>query len=208
MLKASLALTYEKKYWQENVQFLVGVDEVGRGPLAGPVVASAVILPQDSFSLNRLTGLTDSKKLNERSRQHYFRLIQEVALDYSLGIVSAEVIDRINILQATFLAMRRALNGLEKVEHVLVDGNRNISYCSYSQEFIVKGDSKSLSIAAASVLAKVTRDTIMKKFDQLYPGYGFAKHKGYPSKFHREQVRELGLCLQHRKSFCRKILDA
>lgn len=184
---------------------IAGVDEVGRGPLAGPVVAAAVILAPDE---KRLTGLNDSKKLSARQREAQFKLIQDHALDYSLGVVSHQVIDRINILQATYLAMWRALKGLRTVDAALIDGNRRVPFFDKSQTPVVKGDQHSLSIAAASVLAKVFRDRLMDAFAQHFPGYGFERHSGYPTKAHREAVLSKGLCPIHRRSFCKKILAA
>lgn len=197
-------LSFEQDLNQQGYQLIAGVDEVGRGPLAGPVVAAAVILPPHVD----LPGLNDSKKLTERQRQQLSPLIQAQALDYSIGIVTADVIDRINILQATYLAMWRALRGLQQVNYVLIDGNKLIPHWDGPQQAIVKGDSKSLSIAAASVMAKVTRDHIMKALDTHHPGYGLAKHMGYPTAFHRSQVQLLGLSPQHRRSFCKKIMEA
>lgn len=196
-------LSYESALQVQGYRLIAGVDEVGRGPLAGPVVAAAVILPPEF----ELPGLNDSKQLSAHKRNQLFPLIQERALDYSLGIVSAPVIDRINILQATYLAMWRALSGLKAVDYALIDGNKLIPHWNASQQAVVKGDSKVLSIAAASVLAKVTRDKIMAGLDLYYPGYGLAKHMGYPTAEHRKQVLALGMSPQHRRSFCRKIFE-
>lgn len=197
-------LEQEQHLWQQGLQTVAGVDEVGRGPLAGPVVAAAVVLPPDC---SRLKGLTDSKKLKPAERQRLCGLIQEVALDYALGVVSAPVIDRINILQASFLAMRRALLGLQqRPEHVLVDGNKLIPHWEGAQSCLIKGDSRSLSIAAASVLAKVTRDSLMNALSVHYPGYGLERHMGYPTAMHRQQIGLLGLSPQHRRSFCKKFI--
>lgn len=197
-------LAYEEQFWQKGYALVAGVDEAGRGPLAGPVVAAAVILPSDCSSLS---GLTDSKKLTPSKRQFFLKQIQIHALDYSVGIVTADLIDRINILQATKLAMWRALSGLIQVDHALIDGNQQVAYWSQEQTCLIKGDALSLSIAAASVLAKETRDAIMVALAQKYPGYGFEKHKGYPTKMHREAVLKLGLSRQHRRSFCKKLLE-
>ena len=200
-------LTHEHRLRAQGFDRIVGVDEVGRGPLAGPVVAAAVVLPLDQPErLEKLEGLTDSKKLSPRRRQHYFGLIQSCAVDYGLGIVSAPVIDRINILQATFLAMDRAVRGLEQADYLLIDGNKTLPRYGGPQEAIVKGDAASLSIAAASVLAKVTRDQIMAALDTHYPDYGFAQHKGYPTAQHRTAVLSQGLSPQHRRSFCQRLL--
>lgn len=197
-------LQHEELLWRE-VGRVAGVDEAGRGPLAGPVVAAAVVLPIDRRKLARLDGLTDSKRLSLQKRRDYALRIQEVALDWSLGIVTAEVIDQINILQATFLAMRRALRGLDGCDHVLVDGNHRIRDLQLPQTALIGGDGCSLSIAAASVLAKQTRDALMRALDQHYPGYGFFQHKGYGTKQHQLAIAKLGLTPQHRRSFCRAI---
>ena len=199
--------SFETLKQQQGYRFIAGVDEVGRGPLAGPVVAAAVILPADIMNSGALNGLTDSKKLSERKREYFCKQIQIQALDYGLGVVSAPVIDRINILQATYLAMWRAVQGLKNVDCLLVDGNKPLPYWEAHQEALVKGDSRSLSIAAASVLAKVARDKMMQRFDQYYPHYGLAKHKGYPTALHRQQILEQGLSPQHRRSFCQRLLS-
>lgn len=196
-------LAQEQELWQQGYHAIAGVDEVGRGPLAGPVVAAAVILPPDCSAL---AGLTDSKKLSPAKRQFFARQIQGVAEDYALGVVSAPVIDRINILRATHLAMWRALRGLKQVDYVLVDGNQAISFWGGPQRCLVKGDNLSLSIAAASVLAKVLRDQLMMALAEHYPHYGFERHMGYPTRAHREAVMQQGLSPQHRQSFCRKLL--
>lgn len=198
---------FESQQQQQGYRFIAGVDEVGRGPLAGPVVAAAVLLPADIVSTGQLHGLTDSKKLSERKRNAFCAQIQTHALDYSLGVVSAPVIDRINILQATYLAMWRAVKGLQQVDYLLIDGNKPLPYWEGPQTALVKGDSRSLSIAAASVLAKVARDRMMERFESHYPGYGLAQHKGYPTAFHRAQVQAMGLSPQHRRSFCQRILE-
>lgn len=197
-------LVYEEQLWKKGYHCVAGVDEAGRGPLAGPVVAAAVILPQNCSAL---AGLNDSKKLTPRRRQFFFKQIQIYALDYSVGMVSADLIDRINILQATQLAMWRALKGLKRVDHALIDGNQLVKFWSQEQSCLIKGDSLSLSIAAASVLAKESRDAIMTALALKYPGYGFEQHKGYPTKAHREAVLKIGLSLQHRHSFCKKLLQ-
>lgn len=199
---------FEAQQQQQGYRFIAGVDEVGRGPLAGPVVAAAVILPPDCLARGLLTGLTDSKKLSERKRIDFCQRIQACAVDYSLGVVSAPVIDRINILQATYLAMWRAVKGLSQVDYLLIDGNKTLPYWEREQLALVKGDSRSLSIAAASVLAKVARDRMMERFDTHYPDYGLARHKGYPTAYHRAQVQVQGLSPQHRRSFCQRLLTA
>jgi len=198
-------LFYEAQLWSEGSRLIAGVDEVGRGCLAGPVVAAAVILPDVQILLDKLSEVNDSKKLSEKQRKKLFPLIQEIAVDYGVGIVSHNVIDQINILQASFLAMRRALANLKKVDYVLVDGNKKIPRVK-KQTSIIKGDAKSLSIASASILAKVVRDEIMVTLDNIYPEFSFAKHKGYPTKLHRERISEQGISIIHRKSFCQKFL--
>lgn len=198
-------LIYEKELWLSNLS-VAGVDEVGRGCLAGPVVAGAVILPNNQELLKNLKDVNDSKKLSEKKRKQLFYIIQEHAVSYGIGIVSANVIDEINILQASFLAMKRALACLNtEYNYVLVDGNKTIPRIETEQKAIVKGDSKSLSIASASILAKVIRDEIMTELDNTYNGYELAKHKGYPTKAHFSAIEKLGLSDLHRLSFCKNI---
>lgn len=176
---------------------LAGVDEAGRGPLAGPVVAAAVIL-HEGLCLPRLN---DSKQLSESARRTLFAWIQRHALSIGLGVVSAEEIDRINIRQASFQAMRLALANLSfPPQHVLVDGFR-IPHLAWPQTAIIRGDAQSASIAAASIVAKVTRDALMLWVDRCYPGYGFDRHKGYPTAFHRKRLKAMGPCPLHRRSF-------
>ncbi len=185
--------------------YLAGVDEVGRGPLAGPVVAAAVILDPE----RSIAGLKDSKKLSETRREELAETIRENALAWCIGRAEVEEIDRINILQASLLAMRRAVEGLPlRAEHVLVDGNR-CPELPCSAEAIVGGDNTIPVISAASILAKVVRDREMVELDRLYPGYGLAKHKGYPTKIHLQALQELGVTEIHRRSFgpVRRILD-
>lgn len=180
-----------------------GVDEAGRGPLAGPVCAAAVILPMDLS----IPGLNDSKKLTEKKREALFPVIQEQALAWSVGWATAEEIDEINILQATFLAMKRAVEGLsQQPGWALVDGNR-MPPLSIPGETVVKGDAQCASIAAASILAKVSRDRLLREWDQLYPQYGFAKHKGYGTKAHYETIQQFGLLPIHRRSFLKNLED-
>ena len=179
-------------------RLMAGVDEAGRGPLAGPVVAAAVIL-SDGCSLE---GLRDSKKLSEKKREQLFDRIQEQAVSYAIAIVDHEAIDRINILQATLFAMQQSVLKLSiKPEYVLIDGNQSPHLPGYCVETIIKGDDKVLAISAASVLAKVTRDRLMQDYDQQYPGYGFAQHKGYGTQSHRLAIEQLGPCAIHRRSF-------
>ncbi len=181
----------------ESKIMIAGVDEVGRGPLAGPVVAAAVILDP----LNPIEGLTDSKALTEKKREKFDVIIKEKALAWALGRAEVEEIDAINILQASLLAMQRAIEALAiKPEHVLVDGNR-LPVLPCSGEAIIKGDLTVPAISAASIIAKVARDEEMRKMDEVFPGYGLAKHKGYPTKAHISALAELGVTAQHRRSF-------
>lgn len=187
---------------------ILGVDEAGRGPLAGPVVAAAVKIHEyhDFFEM-----INDSKKLSEKKREELFDKILTYC-DVGVGIASVEEIDEVNILEATFIAMNRAIEDISKnsditFDTVLVDGNKLIKKYDGKQEFLVKGDAKSLSIAAASIIAKVTRDRIMLKFAEIYPEYHFEKHKGYGTKLHREILLEKGVLPIHRKTFLKKILS-
>ena len=183
---------------------IIGVDEAGRGPLAGPVVAAAVIIDEyfEEFSL-----INDSKKLSEKKRDLLFDIIIEKC-KVGVGIATVGEIEEMNILNANFLAMRRALEDLGEEGHVLVDGNQLIREFDGEQEFVIKGDAKSLSIAAASIIAKVTRDKIMEKIDEQYPLYEFSRHKGYGTKLHREKILEFGPSPVHRMSFLKKILKS
>ena len=183
-----------------DLNVICGVDEAGRGPLAGPVCAAAVILPKHL----QIPGLTDSKKLSDKKRRELFPIIQQQAIAYGIGLASEAEIDEINILQATFLAMRRALDQLSiRPEIALIDGNRETDF-GLPVKTVVKGDSLSANIAAASVLAKVTRDNIMVELAKQYPEYGFEIHKGYGTKAHYEALRTYGPCPIHRKSFLKK----
>ncbi|MCX6346233.1 MAG: ribonuclease HII [Armatimonadetes bacterium] len=189
--------TFEEQARADGYGVIAGMDEAGRGPLAGPVVAAAVILPMDFDP----TGVRDSKMMTAAAREKMFARITSEALAYGVGIIGPEVIDEINILRATHRAMRAALNDLGVVfDFILVDG-RAVPELPKPSRAIVKGDSKSVSIAAASIIAKVTRDRIMVEIDGLYPEYGFAGHKGYGSKLHLEAINRLGPCPCHRKSF-------
>ena len=183
-----------------GMHLICGVDEAGRGPLAGPVCAAAVILPEHL----QIPGLNDSKKLTDKKRRELFPVIQEQAVAYGIGLASEQEIDEINILQATFLAMRRALDQLTvRPEIALIDGNRETDF-GLPVKTVVKGDSLSANIAAASILAKVTRDNIMVELAQKYPEYGFEIHKGYGTKAHYEALRTYGPCPIHRKTFLKK----
>lgn len=185
--------------------WLAGVDEVGRGPLAGPVVAAAVILDPE----RPIAGLADSKKLSEKRREQLFELIQQNALAWAIGRAEVEEIDQINILQASLLAMQRAVAQIEPLpRHALIDGNK-CPQLPCTAEAIIKGDTKVPAISAASILAKVVRDREMMEMDRLYPGYGFSGHKGYPSAQHLAALRLLGVSPIHRRSFApvRKLLE-
>ncbi len=188
---------FEQQARRGGARHVAGVDEVGRGPLAGPVVAAAVLLPEDF----RPDGINDSKKLSARQRGQAFDRICRQAAGIGVGVIDAEVIDRINILQAALLAMATAIDQLDpQPDYLLVDGNQPVKR-SIPQMTLTRGDSRSVSIAAASIVAKVTRDRLMEDYHQLYPAYGFARHKGYPTRAHREAVRNLGCCPIHRRSF-------
>ena len=190
----------ENSLYSNGFQVICGVDEAGRGPLAGPVCAAAVILPMGL----EIPGLTDSKKLTDKKRRELFPIIKEQALAYGIGLASHEEIDEINILQATYLAMERALAQLNmKPDIALIDGNRAKDF-GLPVRTVVKGDSLSANIAAASVLAKVTRDDLMLELAQSYPQYGFEVHKGYGTKAHYEALREHGASNIHRKTFLKK----
>lgn len=198
--RRSRMLTYERHLWSAGVQDVAGIDEVGRGPLAGPVVAAAVIFPVDVF----LPGVTDSKLLSPDEREELFGSIMHHARAVGVGVVDHTVIDRINILRATYEAMWSAVQKLSvPPRHLLIDGNRFAPDVAGGIPFttIVDGDVLCFSIAAASIIAKVTRDRIMAHYDTLYPGYGFARHKGYATPEHREAICTLGYCDIHRRSF-------
>ncbi len=189
---------YEENLWNEGITYIGGVDEVGRGPLIGPVVTACCVLPKDFVC----EGLTDSKKLSEKKRNIYYEYIKEHAVCYGIGMCTPEEIDEYNIYAATQIAMKRAIKEVQKkipLEHVLIDAMPlELEIPSTS---IIKGDAKSISIAAASVLAKVTRDQMMYELDQKYPEYGFGKHKGYPTKAHLEAIQKYGLIEGYRKSY-------
>ena len=197
--KELLRLEEMKAYEKENAQYelICGIDEAGRGPLAGPVAAGAVILPKDC----QILYLNDSKKLSEKRREELFLEIKEKALAWSVGIATPQRIDEINILQATYEAMREAIKGLGVQPGLLLNDAVTIPGIEIPQIPIVKGDAKSVSIAAASILAKVTRDHMMMEYDEIYPCYGFGKHKGYGTKAHIEALKTLGPCPIHRGSF-------
>jgi ribonuclease HII len=190
-------LSYEQELYKKGIKLIAGTDEVGRGPLVGPVVAAAVILPENYF----LEGIDDSKKLTEKKREKYFDIINKDAIAVGIGIVDAKTIDEINILEASRLAMKKAIESLKiKPEHILSDAmkldNQDIPYTD-----IIHGDALSESIAAASIIAKVTRDRMMYDLDKEHPEYGFAKHKGYPTKLHLENLEKYGVLDNYRFSY-------
>ncbi|MGI6269558.1 MAG: ribonuclease HII [Candidatus Howiella sp.] len=194
---------YEEKWRAAGCKAVCGVDEAGRGPLAGPVCAAAVILPPGCV----IEGLDDSKKLSEKRREALFSVIEQAAVACAVAFASVEEIEQYNILGATFLAMRRAVGGLAvPADFALIDGNAAPDGLSLPCETIVKGDAKSMSVAAASILAKVSRDRLMDEYDRQYPGYGFAKHKGYGTKLHNEAILAHGPTPIHRRKFLRKLL--
>jgi ribonuclease HII len=199
---ARLEMMKEYEYTYEACAAICGIDEAGRGPLCGPVVAGAVILPKDC----QILYLNDSKKLSEKRREELFLEIQEKAVAWSVGIVGPEVIDEINILQATYQAMRKAIAGLCVQPDLLLNDAVTIPGVDIMQIPIVKGDAKSVSIAAASVMAKVTRDHMMYEYDKLYPEYGFAKHKGYGTAAHIAALKEYGPCPIHRRTFIKNFV--
>ena len=192
--------TYEKEY--EEYTYICGIDEAGRGPFAGPVVAAAVILPKDCDILY----LNDSKKLSEKKRELLYDEIYEKAVAIGIGMSSEEVIDEINILQATYKAMQQAISKLSIKPDLLLNDAVTIPDVEIEQIPIIKGDAKSASIAAASIVAKVTRDRMMKEYDIIYPGYDFAKNKGYGTKAHIEGIKKQGICDIHRRTFVKKYI--
>ena len=195
--------SYEKAAEISGFNIICGVDEAGRGPLAGPVCAAAVILPEDL----EIEGLNDSKKLSEKKREQLFDIITEKALSYCVAYGTLEEIEEKNILNATFLAMNRAIDGLKlKPDFALIDGNKIPTGIKVPAAAVVKGDAKSMSIAAASILAKVSRDRLLMEYDKKYPQYQFAKHKGYGTKLHTDLIKEFGPCEIHRLSFLKNIL--
>ena len=193
---------YEQNAINAGYKIVCGIDEAGRGPLAGPVYAAAVILPL----WLEIDGLNDSKKISEKKREQLFDVICEKAIDYSIGIATEKEIDEINILNATFLAMHRAVEGLKtKPDYALIDGNQYPKIPFVAEETVVKGDAKSMSIAAASILAKVSRDRFMLEKAKEYPHYQFEKHKGYGTKLHYEMIKEFGPSPIHRMTFLKKL---
>ena len=194
---------FETEICGEEAACIAGVDEAGRGPLAGPVVAAAVVLPRD-FDV---PGIDDSKKLTEKKREALYDVIVETALSWCVASASVEEIDEVNILNATYLAMERAVAGLDVTpQYILVDGNRLPPHLPAPAQAVVKGDAHSANIAAASILAKVSRDRLLIQMDEQYPQYQFAKHKGYGTKLHRELILQYGPSPVHRKTFLTKLL--
>ena len=196
-------LKIEDSLYSEGYEYICGIDEAGRGPLCGPVVAAAVILPKDKY----IEGVNDSKKLSPKKREKLYDDIKKEAISVGIGIVDVDIIEEINILNATKLAMIKAIKDLKiKQDYLLIDGNQLIDI-DIEKQTVVSGDAKSESIAAASIIAKVTRDRMLINFDKLYPEYGFAKHKGYGTKIHIEAIKKYGLTPIHRKSFCKKFVE-
>lgn len=194
---------YEDAAREKGYKYICGVDEAGRGPLAGPVCAAAVILPDGIL----IEGLNDSKKLSEKKREELYDVIKENAIAYSVAFGTLEEIEECNILNATYMAMSRAVDGLAvNADFALIDGNRTPSGIKIPCETVVKGDSKSSSIAAASILAKVTRDRLLIEYDKKYPQYNFKKHKGYGTKEHYEAIKKYGVCEVHRLSFLKNVI--
>ena len=193
----------EAKLYEQGNQYLCGIDEAGRGPLAGPVVVAAVVMPKDSM----IEGVNDSKKVSEKKREKLYQEITSTAIAWEVGIIDQKEIDDINILNATKKGLTTALKELEvKPNLILVDALTNIDTLGIPYQSIIKGDAKCYSIAAASIIAKVTRDRIMRQWDEVYPEYGFAKHKGYGTKAHIEAIKEYGICSLHRKSFIKNFI--
>lgn len=201
--RLNLLKEYENKLRKDGLKFIAGIDEAGRGPLAGPVVVGCVILPENSF----IEGVNDSKKISEKKREILYDEITNEAIAWSVGIVDQGEIDEINILNATKKALTIAIQNLEvKPERILVDALEHIDTCGIPYTSIIKGDAKNYSIAAASIIAKVTRDRIMYEWDKVYPEYGFASHKGYGTAKHIQAIKENGICMLHRKSFVKNII--
>ena len=193
----------EEEIYNTGVETICGIDEAGRGPLAGPVVVATVIMPRDSF----IEGVNDSKKVSEKKRELLYDLITKEAIAWGVGIIDQKEIDRINILNATKEGLTTAIKNLEvKPDRIIVDALKGIDTLGIPYTSIIKGDVKCYSIAAASIIAKVTRDRIMRQWDEIYPQYGFEKHKGYGTAMHMQAIREYGLCPLHRRSFTKNII--
>lgn len=195
---------YEQDLYNKNIEYVCGIDEAGRGPLAGPVVVAAVIMPKDSM----IEGVNDSKKVSEKKREKLYELITQEAICYAVGIIDQKEIDKINILNATKKGLIQAVKDLKiKPQAILVDALTNIDTCGVPYLSIIKGDAKSYSIAAASIIAKVTRDRIMRQWDEIYPQYGFEKHKGYGTAMHIAAIKEYGICPLHRLTFVKNFIN-
>lgn len=194
-------IEFEKQLWEDGIQIVAGLDEAGRGAWAGPVYAAAVVLPNDERICDLLEGVRDSKRMTARQRQRWENCIKSASIAWSVASASNEEIDEIGIVPATCLAMQRAISDISNPPGYLLVDYINIQDCSSPQLSIPKGDCQSLSIAAASVLAKVSRDAFMVELDRQYPAYGFARHKGYGTKMHRESLQEKGPCSVHRRTF-------
>ena len=193
----------EKELYQKGFKNICGIDEAGRGPLAGPVVIAGVIMPQDSM----IEGVNDSKKVTEKRREKLYDLILDEAISYSVAIIGQDVIDEMNILNATKQGVTEVIDGLDvKPDLILVDALEHINTRGIPYEPIIKGDAKCYNIAAASIIAKVTRDRIMREWDEIYPQYGFINHKGYGTRKHIAAIKEYGLCPIHRRSFTKKFV--
>ena len=193
----------ELSLYGDKIQYICGIDEAGRGPLAGPVVVGAVIMPKDSF----IEGVNDSKKVSEKKREKLYDLITEEAIAYSVGIIDHNTIDEINILNATKLGLKKSLEELKvRPDIILVDALNNMDTNGIPYKSIIKGDAKVYSIACASIIAKVTRDRIMRQWDSIYPVYGFEKHKGYGTAAHIAAIKENGPCIIHRKTFIKNFI--
>ena len=195
---------YEENLYNEGLKYICGIDEAGRGPLAGPVVVGAVVMPKDSM----LEFMNDSKKVTEKRRELLYEEIVNTSLAYGIGIISQEEIDKINILNATKKALHLSVESLKiKPQLILVDALTGIDTCNIPYKSIIKGDATCYNISAASIIAKVTRDRIIREWDEVYPQYGFAKHKGYGTAQHIQAIREYGPCPLHRKSFLKNIMN-
>lgn len=195
-------LNEEKKLFSQGYKIIGAIDEAGRGPLAGPVVAACIIFNANISINNDLIKVNDSKKLSAKTREKLFDLIKQNFIEVGIGVCDHKTIDRINILQATFLAMKKAISSVKnKPDLIIIDGSAKLPNCSIPQQTYIKGDERLFTIAAASIIAKVARDRIMLDMDNLYPGYGFVRHKGYGTKFHLEKLKQYGPCAIHRLSF-------
>ena len=193
----------ELKLYDKGIEYICGIDEAGRGPLAGPVVIGAVIMPKDSF----IEGVNDSKKISEKKREKIYEQIIEEAIAYSVGVVDKDMIDELNILNATKLGVKIALEGLkQKPDVIMVDALNGLETNGIPYISVIKGDAKNYSIAAASIIAKVTRDRMMQEWDEVYPAYGFAKHKGYGTAEHIRVLKEKGPCSIHRRTFIKNFV--